>query len=293
MNKRLALFAAMLVLGAAAQATVYSVNNLSATIPDGDLNGYQNSISLSGLSGGITHVSVSLNISGGFNGDLYAYLNHGSGASILLNRVGRTGTSSSGYPDAGFGPDSSANIFTLDDQGNQDVHLYRTFAYTLNGSGQLTGQWQPDGRAIDPLSPGSTFDGTSRSSKLNVFNGLDANGTWTLFIADVSPGGVSTLAGWGLQVTTVPEPSIAALLLFGLLPFLFRLWSRSKKVVAHAKLSRLAKELALRFRQRRAGSAITASRGSHSLQKDSGKERLSHPMSRPPSRPWFEGFRTL
>jgi hypothetical protein len=114
-----------------------------------------------------------------------------------------------GYPDPGFGPDASANSFTLDDQAAHDVHLYRTFSYTLNGSGQLTGQWQPDGRGIDPLSIGSAFDGAARSNLLGGFNGLDGNGSWTLYLADVSSGGESTLVSWGLQITTVPEPGVA------------------------------------------------------------------------------------
>jgi len=215
MKTKLAILTA-LVLSLAAQASVYTLNNLNATIPDGDLNGYQNTLSVSGLSAGITDVNVTLNLSGGFNGDYYAYLLHGSATAILLNRVGRGGASGSGYPDAGFGPDAAANSFLFDDQAAHDVHLYRTFAYTLNG-GQLTGQWQPDGRLIDPLSPGSAFDAAPRSNQLGAFNGMDANGAWTLFIADVSPGGEGTLLGWGVQITTVPEPSALVLVSCGLI----------------------------------------------------------------------------
>jgi len=189
---------------------------VGATIPDGDLNGYQNSQTVSGLSGGITDLNVILNISGGFNGDFYAFLTHNGVTGILLNRAGRSGTQAVGYPDFGFGPALSGNAFTLDDQAAQDVHSYRSFAYSLNGSGQLTGQWQPDGRTLDPLSPGAAFDGAARSGMLGGFNGTDANGVWTLYVADVSPGGEGTLVGWGLEITTVPEPSAAVLLGWGL-----------------------------------------------------------------------------
>ena len=34
---------------------------------------------------------MTLNLSGGWNGDLYAYLVHNSGFAVLLNRVGRNG----------------------------------------------------------------------------------------------------------------------------------------------------------------------------------------------------------
>ena len=35
---------------------------------------------------------------------------------------------------------------------------------------------------------------------------LDPNGEWVLFVADVSPGGVSRLVSWSLEVIRVPEP---------------------------------------------------------------------------------------
>ena len=189
--------------------------NVNSVIPDGDFNGIQSSTTLSGFSGPITDVNVTLTISGGFNGDFYAYLLHNSTSAILLNRVGRTSSSSVGYPDAGFGLNNASALFTFDDQAGQDVHLYRTFPYTLNGSGQLTGTWQPDGRAIDPLSAGSVFDSAARSKMLSVFNGTDPNGTWTLFVADLSSGGEGTLVNWNLSITAVPEPGAVALVLCG------------------------------------------------------------------------------
>jgi subtilisin-like proprotein convertase family protein len=187
----------------------------NAIVPDGDFNGLQSSMTLSGLPNSIVDVNVTLTISGGFNGDFYAYLFHNSASAILLNRVGRTSSSGVGYPDSGFGTNAASASFTFDDQAGQDVHLYRTSSFTLNGSGQLTGTWQPDGRAIDPLSSGSVFDSASRSSLLNVFNGADPNGTWSLFIADVSPGGEGTLVNWGLSINVVPEPGTGVLILTG------------------------------------------------------------------------------
>jgi subtilisin-like proprotein convertase family protein len=213
------LFALGCCYSASAATFSYSVG---ATIPDGNLNGYQNSQVVSGLSGPITDLNVTLQISGGFNGDFYAFLTHGGTTTILLNRVGRNATHQVGYPDAGFGPDASASDFTFDDQASTDVHLYRNGAFGLNGSGQLTGSWQPDGRTLDPLSPASAFDGAARPATLNVFNGMDPNGLWTLYVADVSSGGEGTLVGWGMQITTVPEPTAATLLGLGLVAFASR-----------------------------------------------------------------------
>lgn len=193
-------------------AEVYLLPN-PVIIPDGDLNGYQNSQTVSGLQESITHVSVTLNVSGGFNGDLYAYVYHNNTMAVLLNRVGRSATSSVGYPDRGFGPDASQSSFTFDDLASHDVHFYRTFGYTTNSSGQLTGQWQPDGRNMDPQSPGSAFAGAVRANTLSVFNNMNPNGVWMLFIADVSPGFESSLVNWGLDITAaVPEPTSLTLL---------------------------------------------------------------------------------
>jgi hypothetical protein len=50
--------------------------------------------------------------------------------------------------------------------------------------------WQPDG-----------------SSFASSFGGMDPNGAWTLFIADLSTVGVGRLEDWSLTLTAVPEPS--------------------------------------------------------------------------------------
>jgi len=95
----------------------------------------------------------------------------------------------------------------------------------LNGGGQLTGTWATDGRAIDPLSDPAVFDTTPPTSLLGSFNQTDPNGTWTLFLADLSGGGQSTVVNWGLSIQTVPEPSAGALLGMGIL-LVLRKWSR-------------------------------------------------------------------
>ena len=197
----------------------YTATGLPVTIPDNSPTGYQNSITAGGIPGTIMDVTVTLNITGGFNGDLYVALDYDNTTAVLLNRVGLSAVNSVGYPNTGF------NI-TLDDSAANDVHFYQAVSYTLNGSGQLTGPWQPDGRLISPLSSGAAIAGAARGNMLAGFDGMDPNGTWTLFAADLSPGGISTLAGWGLAITAVPEPNAAALvgcgLVFGLLRKLVR-----------------------------------------------------------------------
>jgi subtilisin-like proprotein convertase family protein len=180
-------------------------------IPDGSLVGWSDTRVVSGLAGAITDVNVGLNLSGGWNGDLYAYLVHSSGFAVLLNRVGRAGTSGPGYGDAGM------NV-TLDDAAGAgaNIHLY-------GGGGVPTGTFEPDGRTADPVTGNMTPLGTAF---LSAFNGMtDGNGNWTLFIADVSGGDVSTLNSWTLQIAAVPEPrslvegAVAALFLGGVIGF--------------------------------------------------------------------------
>jgi hypothetical protein len=66
--------------------------------------------------------------------------------------------------------------------------------------------------------PQGDFTGsTPAGSGLSGFDtyGHDANGTWTLFLTDLSGGEVTTLVSWGLDVSVVPEPATWALIIFG------------------------------------------------------------------------------
>ncbi len=202
------------IMAAAAQTT----NNYNFTfatnlsVPDGNPNGLLLSANLTGLSGSINKLTVSLDITGGFNGDLYGYLSGpDSGFAVLLNRSGATSGEAFGYDDTGF------NI-TFDDSADYgNIHYYQGAVYNLNGSGQLTGIWSSDGRAIDPQSAPSVFETTQPSALLSSFDGTNPDGTWTLFLADLSSGGQSTIENWGLNIETVPEPSVGALLGIGIL----------------------------------------------------------------------------
>jgi subtilisin-like proprotein convertase family protein len=207
MKPNLASLLALLFLGVTTQAALIvqpfsSGFANSGNIPDGDTTGWSDARTLNGIAEiSIADISVRLNLTGGFNGDLYAYLSHDGVLVPLLNRVGVTATSPAsdfGYLDAGFS-------VTLNASAANDVHFYDQFSPTITG-GQLTGTWQPDGRTISPLLAAASFDSASRVS-LDAFNGHDPNGSWTLFIADVSAGGgQSQLTSWELDITAVPEP---------------------------------------------------------------------------------------
>ena len=199
---------------------IYSAT--SGTIPDGTTAGWSATATASGYQPTISDVSVNLHLSGGFNGDLYAYLSYGGVLVPLLNRVGLETGNSFGYANTGF------NI-TLSSAGAYDVHWYQQHSPSYDsGTGQLLGTWRPDGRAIDPLSSPGSF-GAGGSMGFANFNGANPNGTWTLFISDVSAGGQSQLLGWSLDITAVPEPVNVALGVFGAVLVLSAL-ARSKRV---------------------------------------------------------------
>lgn len=215
--KSILLFSLVALNFPVARAQVFQMETFSginADIPDGSAVGFANQQSFTIDATYITKVEVTLNIvgtapAGAVNGDLYAYLSHGDALSVLVNRPGLRSGSSLGYDDNGMN-----NVVFSDGAANGDVHSYRL---TLSGDhnipipGPLTGTWAPDGRAISPMSSGASFDGAPRNATLNLFNGLNPNGAWTLFLADLEQGGTARLDSWSLSVTAVPEPPKAAL----------------------------------------------------------------------------------
>jgi hypothetical protein len=209
----------------------FEFSNLNRPIPDtlgANFGGVQDTREITMDFDSIVSVSVTLNItgtgSGAVNGDFYAYLTKGDDIAVLLNRPGRTSENLAGYGDNGL------NVRFSDDAVNGDIHLYRL---TLSGSHlvplelgeQLTGSWAPDGRNVLPT---LALDTHPRTHTLDVFEGENPNGQWTLFIADMDPGGTAMLASWGMQITAVPEPHTIAILTLGAVLIAFR---RSKNQV--------------------------------------------------------------
>lgn len=170
---------------------------LSGVVPDGDLNGRADVRTISGVPGRITEVVVFLDLEGtgldgGWNGDLYASLQHESALSVLLNRPGR------GSGDA-YGSSGNGLAITFeDDAPNGDVHA------APDGDTKLLGSWAPDGRDVSPLAPASAFDTASRSALLGDFVGLPVDGDWTLLLIDSSSGGAVAWKEWGLRITYDP-----------------------------------------------------------------------------------------
>jgi hypothetical protein len=177
----------------------------SGLIPDGSAVGASGTATASGLNPYISDVSVSLNISGGYNGDLYAYLSHGGVLVPLLNRIGV-------ISDNAFGSSGAGMTVILSDSGaSGNIHKA--------GNGVLDGTYQADGQASNPLGSASSFSPSGGSIKFDAvgtgFGNMNPNGTWTLFIADLSAGGQSQLVSWNLGIIAeVPEPANVALGIF-------------------------------------------------------------------------------
>ena len=104
---------------------------------------------------------------------------------MLLNQVGTTPTEFLGYGNPGF------NV-TLSDAGTANLHLYQQQNPSFNTAGQLLGTWQPDSA--------NTLNGT--------FGGLTANGTWTLYLADVMRGAGAARCRLGAWKSVWPRPPV-------------------------------------------------------------------------------------
>lgn len=193
----LALFAAM-AAPIQAQTTESFTFTTNRPVPDGNLSGLADMETVNSSIGNITSLTVRLKIVGQFNGDLYGYLRHSSGFTILLNRPGKTATNPFGYADSGF------DISLQDTATNGDIHVYQNVMTPPAGS-PLTGIWQPDDRDVDPA---IVTDTSPRTTSLASFNGLGASGEWTLYLVDTESGGTNMLAEWGLDITGLAAPTV-------------------------------------------------------------------------------------
>src|SRR5471032_3000227 len=118
--KRILTLVSALMMAEAVMAQPFEFNGTnnvtSGTIPDNNPSGNASTLGVSGLVAAIANVTVSLDITGGYNGDLYAYLSGPNGGfAVLLNRPGVNGASAFGYSDTGF------NITLDDSASNPDI----------------------------------------------------------------------------------------------------------------------------------------------------------------------------
>ncbi len=187
MKKSLIIIMLLLLTASWAGATLTVTPNVAIT--DGSVVGVTSQGTVSGVGDVLTSITVGLNVTGGFDGNLYAYLVAPNGTVVtLLNHIG---TGAFGSWASGFG-DGTDNSFVLQ-SGTAPNGVISTANGTL----------------------GQALTGTFQVAGLSAFNGVNANGQWTLFFADtVTGGGTSWLQSWTLNITAVPEPVTLALGLF-------------------------------------------------------------------------------
>ncbi len=212
--KKLILLAVLPLVASVTASGAFSFDSDFANggnIPDGNVNPWSDTRTVSGTPGlAITDVSVRLNLSGGYNGDLYAYLTYNGVLVPLLNRVGVGSGDPFGYGDGGL-------TVTFTDKAANNIHTYQSVSgYSISGGAA----WQPDGRKINPLTLHLAGFDPAGTTSLAAYKGMSADGDWTLVLEDVSNGGgQSRVVSWGLDITSVPEPStyLAGLSALGML----------------------------------------------------------------------------
>ncbi len=199
----------MILAASSVRATVdvdFTSGSSVGSIPQGSPLGavFGGTVSTAPLGSTVAGLTVSLNISGGYNGNLYAYLVAPNGTMVvLLNQPGTGSGSPFGAPGSGFGSTTPGVYnFTLSDSASTSIQ-----SATETPGMPVTGSYQAAGTL-------ASFDGSA------------ADGTWELFFADmVSGGGASNLNSWQLGITAVPEPVGLGLGIFG---GLLALWASLK-----------------------------------------------------------------
>jgi subtilisin-like proprotein convertase family protein len=176
--------------GQVGTATFASATSIS--IPSsGVANPYPSALSVSGMAGTISNVTVTLkNISHTNPDDLDIILVSPSGKKVLL------------LSDAGGSGDLNNVTLTFGDAA----------AALLSNSGQLaSGTYKPTNYNTNTDTFPSPAPGAPYGATLATFNGLDANGVWSLYVRDDASSNSGNIAGgWSLTVTTTGAQALAA-----------------------------------------------------------------------------------
>ena len=131
---------------------------------------YPSSIAVSGITNQVTKVTVTLK-----------QMNHTFPDDVDVLLVGPTGVKFILMSDAGGGTDSTGQTYTFDDSAA---------APSRNGAPAASGSFKPSnyggGDLFPAPAPASPYlsPGTAGTDMLAAFNGLNPNGTWSLYVVD-------------------------------------------------------------------------------------------------------------
>ena len=182
--------AAVFLVPAAAHADNVSVGNSNPiAVPSSDTSGvaspYPSDITLTGVSGAIQKVTVTLND-----------FTHTAAADVDILLVGPAGTGVVLMSDVAVGHTPINGSITFDDAAAN------VLPPSNPGHAIGTGSYQPVNYGPGDVFPAPAPSGAFGSS-LSAFNGSLANGTWSLYVVDDEGGDVGAIAGgWALNVTT-------------------------------------------------------------------------------------------
>ena len=205
MNKLVSVIA---VAGIAASASAETVNGANAApiewgfigtspVDSGPATLFPSEINIAGASGAILDVNVML-LDGTHTwiSDLEITLVSPSGTAVrLLDLVG-TGNSDDLAGDLGFDDEAAGQLPATTGSG-----------FTGSGVFQPTDVEMIDASGVAP---------TMFGGGLSMFDGEDANGTWSLYVFDEFGGDTGAInGGWTIEIEVVPAPASAALLGLG------------------------------------------------------------------------------
>lgn len=188
-----------LTLGAAIVANTTFTNNAAITIPagapgttSGPASPYPSQINVSGLSGAISKVTVTLaNVNHTFPDDLDILLVSPTGQAVVL------------MSDAGGSTDIVNATLTFDDIGVPvpDATAITAGTYSLADYGGVQ----------DPFPSPAPSGPYPNPPRLSVFNGLAPNGNWSLYVVDDADEEIGSIqGGWSLTITTsIPTCCVA------------------------------------------------------------------------------------
>ncbi|MDB6124366.1 MAG: hypothetical protein JWQ71_3359, partial [Pedosphaera sp.] len=173
-------------LGAVTSNTKNFTNTTSLTIPSsgtkGNASPYPSTIAVTGVTGTVNKVTVTLRGLGHtFPSDVEALLVGPAGQTVLL------------MADVGSGDDISGVNLTFDDAASAPL----TAATIVSGTYQpMSGTQSTSFTSPAPASPyGAT---------LAAYNGINANGTWSLYVDDDASTDTGSMAqGWSLSISTL------------------------------------------------------------------------------------------
>jgi len=180
--------------GNASAQTTFSNSTLIASGPSAAASPYPSTITVSGLTGAVSNVTVTLNnLTHASVGDLGLLLVSPSGASLLIQ--GEMG-----------GSNVMNNVtYTLSDAGASALPTNSAWAA---GTYKPTASAAPSFLSPAPMSYNASAP-AGASTFASTFNGTAPNGSWNLYVQSFGANILGFFTGgWSVTITTAPPPSV-------------------------------------------------------------------------------------